>query len=295
MFGAWTGIVLTEKFSQVGVIILSISLLIAGWLMCPLSDLSRPLLRFASAPMSVASAGVGLLRRRAAWKPQRTTVSVGPEPDRDDDHDADTVPFRVNPPAAMEPVEADPVEEDEEDDRSIRINPPATLSLHTADAEPEDQPRSYSLPPLDLLEHAEDFPYELLAKKARIAAATLEKTFEEFGLNIKVSEIDTGPVVTQFELELEPGLRVNKVTALEDDLAIALRVPSVRVVAPIPGKNTVGVEVPNEKQVMVRLKELLVASRVQSDEMRLPLFLGKDVSGHSLAVDMCKMPHLLIA
>ncbi len=72
-----------------------------------------------------------------------------------------------------------------------------------------------------------------------------------------VSEVDTGPVVTQFELNLEKGLRVSKVAALADDLAIALRVPAVRVVSPIPGKNTVGVEVPNEKQVMVRLRELI--------------------------------------
>ncbi|MCA9008063.1 MAG: DNA translocase FtsK, partial [Planctomycetaceae bacterium] len=155
--------------------------------------------------------------------------------------------------------------------------------------------RRYELPDPEMLELPEDFPYELLARKARIAAATLEKTFEEFGLNIRVSEIDTGPVVTQFELELEAGLRLNKVTALEDDLAIALRVPSVRVVAPIPGKNTVGVEVPNDKQVMVRLRELLQISRASRDDMSIPLFLGKDVSGRPLTVDMCRMPHLLIA
>ncbi|MCA9064996.1 MAG: DNA translocase FtsK 4TM domain-containing protein [Planctomycetaceae bacterium] len=298
MFGAWTGILLTEKFSQAGVVILSVSLLLAGWLMCPLSDLSRPVLRFASAPLSIVPTAVGTLRRTAAWKPRRSVVAVGPEPTENPD-DGDTVPFRINQPVDETAEDSDqgvPHEETADGDRSIRINPPLTLSLH--DPEPDEiteQPRSYSLPSVELLEHAEDFPYELLAKKARIAAATLEKTFEEFGLNIKVSEIDTGPVVTQFELELEPGLRVNKVTALEDDLAIALRVPSVRVVAPIPGKNTVGVEVPNEKQVMVRLKELLLASRAQWEDMRLPLFLGKDVSGRPLAVDMSKMPHLLIA
>ncbi|MCA9086841.1 MAG: DNA translocase FtsK, partial [Planctomycetaceae bacterium] len=107
--------------------------------------------------------------------------------------------------------------------------------------------------------------------------------------------VDTGPAVTQFELDLEPGLRLNKVTALEDDLAIALRVPAVRVVAPIPGKNTVGVEVPNDKQVTVRLKELIQSSGSRADDFKIPLFFGKDVSGHALAVDLAKMPHLLIA
>ncbi|MEZ6048175.1 MAG: DNA translocase FtsK [Planctomycetaceae bacterium] len=153
----------------------------------------------------------------------------------------------------------------------------------------------YELPAVDLLEDPEDFPYELLAKKAQVAAQTLEKTFQQFGLNVKVSEIDTGPVVTQFELELEAGLRVSKVVALEDDLAIALRVPAVRVVSPIPGKNTVGVEVPNDKQVMVRLKELIESMPEETAQMRIPVFLGKDVTGHPLAVDLTKMPHLLIA
>ena len=108
-------------------------------------------------------------------------------------------------------------------------------------------------------------------------------------------EIDTGPVITQFELELEAGLRLSKVTALADDLAIALRVPSVRVVAPIPGKNTVGVEVPNDIRVMVRLKELVESCQKDFEDKRIPLYLGKDVSGKPLVVDLCKMPHLLIA
>lgn len=151
------------------------------------------------------------------------------------------------------------------------------------------------LPPLELLEEAEDFPYEYLAGKAKLAAQTLEKTFQEFGLNVKVVEIDTGPVITQFELALEAGLRLSKVTALADDLAIALRVPSVRVVAPIPGKNTVGVEVPNDRRVMVRLKEIIETSAAERDKQRIPLFLGKDVGGKPLVVDMAKLPHLLIA
>ena len=151
------------------------------------------------------------------------------------------------------------------------------------------------LPPLDILEPAEEFPYELLAKKAQADARTLEKTFQEFGLNVQVVEVDTGPVVTQFELGLEAGLRLNKITALADDLAIALRVPTVRVVAPIPGKNTVGIEVPNEKRTMVRLRELIESAPKERAAKRIPIFVGKDVSGHPLTVDLTKMPHLLIA
>ncbi len=159
-----------------------------------------------------------------------------------------------------------------------------------------DQPRpAHRLPDVSLLENGQEFPFEKLAAKAQLNAAALEKTFEQFGLKVKVTEIDTGPVVTLFEIDLEPGLKVAKVISLQDDLAIALRVPAVRVVSPIPGKNTVGVEVPNETRVMVRLKDLIDAAGPEVEKQRIPMFLGKDVSGNSLVVDMAKMPHLLIA
>lgn len=208
-------------------------------------------------------------------------------------------------PRIAEPIDEEPVDiESEEDcttftlaaDRApIRVNPPVGMksNVETKVVAPVER-APFQLPDASLLEDAEAFPYDVLASKAQVAAATLERTFADFGLNVKVVEIDTGPVITQFELELEKGLRLSKVTALADDLAIALRVPSVRVVAPIPGKNTVGVEVPNDVRVMVRLKELLQNTQTDSGK-GIPLFLGKDVSGKPMAIDMCKMPHLLIA
>jgi len=171
----------------------------------------------------------------------------------------------------------------------------ASSTVESKPVETPSDPKPFQLPDDSLLEDAEAFPYDILASKAQIAAATLEQTFQDFGLNVKVVEIDTGPVITQFELELEKGLRLSKVTALADDLAIALRVPSVRVVAPIAGRNTVGVEVPNDVRVMVRLKELIQTCRQDFAGKGIPIFLGKDVSGKPLVVDMCKMPHLLIA
>ena len=179
----------------------------------------------------------------------------------------------------------------------IRVNPPMGMNSELGSRSmPGSVSRDpYSLPDVSILDDAEAFPYETLAAKAQVAAATLEKTFQEFGLNVKVVEIDTGPVITQFELELEKGLRLSKVTSLADDLAIALRVSSVRVIAPIPGKNTVGVEVPNAVRVMVRLKELITSCGADIESKAIPMFLGKDASGKPLVIDMCKMPHLLIA
>src|SRR6202008_4217529 len=97
--------------------------------------------------------------------------------------------------------------------------------------------------------------YEEHEEEVRRKAKVLEKTFKDFGFNVRVVEIETGPVIAQYEVELEAGLRLSRITGLADDLAIALRVPSVRIVAPIPGKNTVGIEVPNENRQLVRLRE----------------------------------------
>ena len=107
--------------------------------------------------------------------------------------------------------------------------------------------------------------------------------------------INTGPVITQFEVALETGLRVHKVTRLTDDIALNLSVPSVRILAPIPGKNTVGIEIPNDNRANVHLKEVILASTAKLSKFKVPLFLGKDGEGRSLVYDLADMPHLLIA
>jgi S-DNA-T family DNA segregation ATPase FtsK/SpoIIIE len=153
----------------------------------------------------------------------------------------------------------------------------------------------YELPPLTLLEDPQPLACDDQDQDLRDRAALLEKTFADFGLRVRVVGINTGPVITQYEIALETGLRVHKVTRLADDVALNLKVPSVRVVAPIPGKNTVGIEVPNELRADVRLKEVILASAKKAAKLRLPLFLGKDAEGRPLVCDLAEMPHLLIA
>ncbi|HMF13341.1 MAG TPA: DNA translocase FtsK 4TM domain-containing protein, partial [Gemmataceae bacterium] len=180
---------------------------------------------------------------------------------------------------------------------TIRVDGPAPILPINRHAPLPDADRfaDYELPPLRLLEEPEPFPYEEHDQQLRERAALLEKTFTDFGLNIKVVGINTGPVVTQYEIALETGLRLAKVTSLGDDLALNLKVPSVRIVAPIPGKNTVGVEVPNEHRAVVRLKEVLLSAGKKFAQAKIPLFLGKDTEGRSLVYDLAEMPHLLIA
>jgi DNA segregation ATPase FtsK/SpoIIIE, S-DNA-T family len=153
----------------------------------------------------------------------------------------------------------------------------------------------YKLPPLKLLEDPTPLNVGDQDQVLRDRAALLEKTFTDFGLNVRVVGINTGPVVTQFELALETGLRLHKVTQLADDVALNLRAPSVRMVAPIPGKNTVGVEIPNEHRAVVRIKEVILASTKKIAKSKIPLFVGKDSEGRPLVFDLADMPHLLIA
>lgn len=153
----------------------------------------------------------------------------------------------------------------------------------------------YDLPSLDLLNVTESMDDTEVLKEVRVRGRLLEKKFAEFGQNIRVVDVETGPVITQYELDLEKGLRLNKVTALSDDIAIGLRVPSVRIVPSIPGKNTVGIEVPNEKRQMVRLRDVMESSTEVTRKMKIPLFLGQDVSGREMVADLSKLPHLLIA
>ena len=161
--------------------------------------------------------------------------------------------------------------------------------------EPTQNAADYELPSIELLLPSESFNFDEQENEVRRKAKILEQTFKEFGFNIRVVEIQTGPVIAQFEVELEAGLRLSKITGLADDLAIALRVPSVRIVAPIPGKNTVGIEVPNTTRQIVRLREVIEEANGKVQKMRIPVYLGKDVSGNPMTVDLATLPHLLIA
>lgn len=163
------------------------------------------------------------------------------------------------------------------------------------EASKTEETDDYDLPPLDLLKKTESVNTEEVLKHVRVRGRLLEKKFAEFGQNIRVVDVETGPVITQYELDLEKGLRLNKVTALSDDIAIGLRVPSVRIVPSIPGKNTVGIEVPNEKRQFVRLRDVMESSTEATKNMKIPLFLGQDVSGKEMVADLSKLPHLLIA
>ena len=121
------------------------------------------------------------------------------------------------------------------------------------------------------------------------------KALADFKVNGKVSNICPGPVITTFEFEPEAGTKVRKISSLTDDIAMALRAKSIRIIAPIPGKGCVGIEVPNEKREIVYLKEILADDKFAETDNKLTVGLGKDVEGYPVVANLAKMPHLLVA
>jgi S-DNA-T family DNA segregation ATPase FtsK/SpoIIIE len=165
--------------------------------------------------------------------------------------------------------------------------------------EPTKQPSlwhdDYKFPPVNLLDRTKPLDLSQQEGTIRQNAVILETTLKEFGIEAQVVEIQRGPVITQYELSLAPGIRVGRIMGLSDDIAVAVKAPSVRVVAPIPGKSTVGVEVPNALRDTVRMRELLDIYQSSRRRVTLPLMLGKDAAGNPLISDLSVMPHLLIA
>ncbi len=132
---------------------------------------------------------------------------------------------------------------------------------------------------------------EEMAQNSRL----LEKKLQEFDVEGRVTAVNPGPVITSYELEPGPGIKINRIVALADDLALGLKAMSVRVVAPIPGKAAVGVEIPNQRRATVYLREVLATKEFGNEALQLPLALGKDIGGAPVVADLAQMPHLLIA
>ena len=156
-------------------------------------------------------------------------------------------------------------------------------------------PGAYTLPGLDLLDASPPWNHQVQENAMLAQAEKLENTLRHFGVEGRVTAIMTGPVVSRFEYEPALGVKISKITGLADDLALALKALSIRIVAPVPGKGVLGIEVPNPKRQVVGLREILADAAYQKSASRLTLALGKDIMGLSVVTDLAKMPHLLIA
>jgi S-DNA-T family DNA segregation ATPase FtsK/SpoIIIE len=153
----------------------------------------------------------------------------------------------------------------------------------------------FQLPPVNLLEYDESQAVSMDRAAMLEMSAKLIQTLDNYGIQGEVTAIRPGPVVTMYEFAPAPGTRLNKIVNLSDDLAMSLEALKVRIVAPIPGKAAVGIEVPNRTRETVYLKEILADDAFQHNKAKLPLALGKDIEGAPIVVDLAKMPHLLVA
>ncbi|TMG30453.1 MAG: hypothetical protein E6H97_01540 [Chloroflexi bacterium] len=163
-------------------------------------------------------------------------------------------------------------------------------------AEPEDDlPEiEWKLPPVAMLDTV-TARRERMKDEIKRNAVIIEQTLETFGVPAKVVGVNTGPAVTQFEVQPGPGVQVKKITALQNDLSLALAAAPLRIEAPIPGKSAVGIEVPNKAASLVTIREVLETAAFREGTHSLALALGNDVSGASIVGDLTRMPHLLIA
>ena len=153
----------------------------------------------------------------------------------------------------------------------------------------------YKLPSTGMLNSAPKVDGRIVEEDLKINAAILEKTLLEFGVEAKVTKINTGPVITMYELEPSVGTKVSRITSLGDNISLAMKSSNIRIVAPLPGKGTIGVEIPNKKSEPVLLRDILESEEYQEDTSPLKFALGKDISGRPIVTDLSKMPHLLIA
>ncbi len=170
--------------------------------------------------------------------------------------------------------------------------------------EPEDQKSStlqaemeqWEYPNIDLLENKAG-KVMIKDQELRSSAKNIENKLEQFGISVKMNDVHVGPAVIQYTLKPDEGVKLSKITSLKNDLALALAAKSIRIEAPIPGKSLVGIEVPSEKRILVRLKELITSPEYQEmvKDTKLALPLGRDVSGKPIVADLVDMPHLLIA
>ena len=171
-----------------------------------------------------------------------------------------------------------------------------TASIPKADIEGELH--TYKVPPISMLSKASGSDVKrapISQVDTQAAARQLEQTFTSFGVSAKVVNVRSGPVITQYEVQPAPGVRVNRIANLSDDIALSLAAPGVRIEAPIPGKNAIGIEVPNKKRSSVMLRDVLESGAFRNAKSKVSVALGKNIAGDDVVIDLASMPHLLIA
>ena len=176
----------------------------------------------------------------------------------------------------------------------VKKTPRKTAALQEQYKLPEIN-EGYKLPPSDLLDPPVGEQFKIDKETLHANSLILQKKLADFGVEGEVVAVRPGPVITMYEFKPAPGVKVRRIVLLADDLAMALRAVSVRILAPIPGESVVGIEIPNPRRETVLLREVVESEAYQSADSKLTLALGKDISGAPFVTDLARMPHLLVA
>jgi len=177
---------------------------------------------------------------------------------------------------------------------SVKKTPRKAAALQEQYKLPEIN-EGYKLPPSDLLDPPVGEQFKIDKETLHANSLILQKKLADFGVEGEVVAVRPGPVITMYEFKPAPGVKVRRIVLLADDLAMALRAVSVRILAPIPGESVVGIEIPNPRRETVLLREVVESEAYQSADSKLTLALGKDISGAPFVTDLARMPHLLVA
>lgn len=252
----------------------------------------------------------GKKEREEEMQDQLTPLSIGPSYEGIPPY---TPMQKTAAPRASYSVFDQEEEEEEEEEITIDTPPSAPRQISLQGREREEKSNremdrmmdkkilrsknkpSYTLPPLNLLTNAKKVDQPSLKRDLTRQAEILEETLLSFGIEAKVGEINCGPTITSFEVHPAIGVKVQKITALSNDIALKLQATSIRIIAPIPGKAAVGVEVPSPYPQEVGFKEMLFKYRRTPSKFQIPILLGKTVSGENVMCDLTKMPHCIIA
>ena len=290
--GGWLGLAISREFAQnilgtfgtyiVVIIVIFLSVIITTE--TKIATVVKIIRLLFSGALKGISAPIGALRRTAARRGARGKKK----------QDAP----KATPSAPKSPAAEHKQQPDGKTDAEPQIvfTPPAPEKKAEAEpAAPESKWLDFSLPPIDLLDPKIDTSVEI-DKDAMYRKATLiEEKLADFGVTGKIMEIRPGPVITMFEYKPAPGIKINRISSLEGDLAMGLKALSIRIIAPIPGKDVVGIEVPNESREIVVLRELFESSSFMAQKSMLTIALGKDISGKPRYMDLQTAPHLMIA
>ena len=205
-------------------------------------------------------------------------------------HEADELnPLGLEKSISPNVIEANLFKQEEEK-KEEKVKEVLTLE-HTIVVEDEN----YEFPPIEILSEPEKRTLKGGKKAVTDTATRLQKTLYSFGVSAKVENVSVGPAITRYELKPAEGVRVSKIANLADDIALNLAAETIRIEAPIPGKQAVGIEVPNKENEVVHLREIIATEEFQNHKSKLAFALGKDVAGKEIVTDIGKMPHVLIA